>query len=160
MLHSHHTAHNHPTFMVSPGSNLTQVQSGVTLPLTNPDIQGYAIRLSSECILRPCSAQLWADLGFIFPFSEYNFMAHLCVGEFLGFLFWSKGTHNRPALLIACSTKTQRRFLLSYVALAILVVWLCRGRSDHLNRSDITFAIVQTPKKRVISLLNTDGVHV
>ena len=41
-----------------PGSNLTQVQSGVTLPLTNPGMQGYAIRLSSECILRPVVAGL------------------------------------------------------------------------------------------------------
>lgn len=56
-----HTTHDHlPIFMASvvetcPGSNLTQTQTGVTLPLTNPDIQGYAIRVSSEWIFLPQS---------------------------------------------------------------------------------------------------------
>ena len=75
-------------------------------------------------------------------------MAHLCVGEENTFLVQiKKRTHKHPkALLIVCSTKTQRRFylpLLSQVALTILAIWLCRG-NDQLNRSDIEFAIVQT----------------
>ena len=32
-----------------PGSILTQAQNEVNIPLTNPNIQGYAIRLSSQC---------------------------------------------------------------------------------------------------------------
>jgi len=66
------------TFMASPvvedypGSNLTQAQNGVNLPLTNPDIQGYAIRLSSECIFRPVAAGLRPMLLHIPPF-EYRF---------------------------------------------------------------------------------------
>jgi len=68
VLPSLYANHDHlPTFMASPvetcpGSNLTQVQNGVTLPLTNPDIQGYAIRLSSECF-RPIAV----GLRLIFP---------------------------------------------------------------------------------------------
>ena len=80
--HIHHV----PTFMASPvvedypGSNLTQAQNGVNLPLTNPDIQGYAIRLSSECIFRPVAAGLRPMVLHIPPLS-IGFIAHLCVGE-------------------------------------------------------------------------------
>ena len=66
-----------PTFMASPvvadypGSKLTQAQNGVNLPLTNPDVQGYAIRLSSECISTRSQEDL-AD-GISYPFFEYRF---------------------------------------------------------------------------------------
>lgn len=62
------------------GSNLTQVQNGVNLPLTNPDIQGYAIRLSSKCIFRPVALGLRLMLLDIHSVST-GFIAHLCVGE-------------------------------------------------------------------------------
>jgi hypothetical protein len=47
-----------PAVEAYPRSILTQAQIGVNRPLTNPNIQGYAIRLSSECIFRPVAVGL------------------------------------------------------------------------------------------------------
>jgi len=35
--------------------NHTQIQQGANLPSTNPDVQGYAMPLSSACIFRSVS---------------------------------------------------------------------------------------------------------
>jgi len=42
--------------MASP--NYTQMQHGANHPSTNPDVQGYAMRLSSACIFRSVSVRL------------------------------------------------------------------------------------------------------
>lgn len=64
-----------PGVEASPASILTQVQS---LPLTNPDIKGYAIRLSSASIFRPVAVGLGADGTPYSPFEHRFYRTLMC----------------------------------------------------------------------------------
>jgi len=91
-----------------PGSNLTQVQSGVTLPLTNLVCRGM----------------------------PYDYRVSVFSAQFLGFCSGQKGLPTLQLSLLHVPPRPNdvSTSLLSQVALAILVVWLCRG-SDHLSDS-------------------------